>query len=88
MFADHALLRVPCSPSTQVGEMFHKHECPKCKHQWAHLDLLPHLGLAHEDFNVAHTCEKCGTEQFDKLMDQNELTKWPSWMFAEPQPRI
>lgn len=78
-FTNSHLLRVPCQLHTDVGLHFHKHECPACKHVWAHIDALPELGLPEAEFAEAHTCEKCGHEQYDKLIDHNEFAKQLNW---------
>lgn len=69
------LLRHPCTPTTQTGEQFHKHQCPNCGETWAHLDALPELGLPRNLFDEAHTCPTCGTKQYFKVVDHAEEVK-------------
>lgn len=53
-----AIFRIPTAEfsSSQLG-MTHRHTCGTCGHVWEH-------GSKHEDSVKAHTCEKCGDQQW------------------------
>lgn len=56
---------VDTNARVQHGE--HKHQCPACATTWKHSDN--YFG------NVeAHSCPRCGTEQWDKLLDYESIT--------------
>jgi predicted RNA-binding Zn-ribbon protein involved in translation (DUF1610 family) len=59
-------MRIPCRPNAEVvREGMHKHRCHNCGTTWKHSNLLPLLATPKEN-KIAHSCPKCGTEEWFK----------------------
>lgn len=59
-------LRAPCAPGERPSPGSHKHTCDSCRTSWQHSDELPRSDISVEAHAEAHTCPRCGDEQYYK----------------------
>lgn len=60
------LLAMNIEPAETTPVGFHSHRCPSCGHTWCHADDVP-VRSSFVQNRKAHTCAKCGTEQYWKF---------------------
>ena len=58
-----------------ISPDWHRHECPKCNHSWGHDGFEMMISSTKEEFDRAHHCPKCGTEQRHCAPVQKERRK-------------
>lgn len=62
---DNERLRKVCAPDAPVEYPTHKHRCRMCGVTWQHnRDALDFVSEP-EEFDVAHACPNCGTDERD-----------------------
>jgi hypothetical protein len=55
-----------CHPEDEAGRGNHKHQCKACGTAWKHSDKCADGTL--DEFDRAHSCPSCGTEETKKLL--------------------
>lgn len=52
-----------CDPDDPVPAGKHMHKCHSCNTAWTHGNDLPNEQLTSTEFDMAHSCPRCGREE-------------------------